>query len=146
MKQIKLTQNKFALVDNEDYEALKIFAWSYHVKGYAQANRMILNAPEGLQVDHINGNGLDNRRCNLRLVTNAQNAMNRNKYEKNLSSKYKGVSWEKSRKKWRADIQLDVVRTWLGYFDNERHAALAYDLWAKDIYKEYSKTNFTVVA
>ena len=81
--------------------------------------------PEGMHIDHINGNRYDNRLCNLRLATPQQNAQNRPKRQ-GTSSKYKGVYWSKPHNKWRAQIQHDGAWFNLGLYDSEEDAANAY--------------------
>lgn len=102
MKQIALTQGKFAIVDNSDYGMLSQFKWQYLPagNGYAKRavqiklekhkykvitvlmHRLILNAPEGVEIDHINRNSLDNRRCNLRICDRSTNMLNREGWAK----------------------------------------------------------------
>ena len=94
-----------------------------------------------LQVDHINGNRLDNRKENLRLVTPQQNNMNR-KPLKNSTSKYKGVFWDKNRNKWLVLIMIGDKSRYLGRYQDEREAALAYDKAAKKLFGEYAYLNF----
>ena len=153
-KEIPLTQGKVAIVDDEDYERLKGYSWQYNRKrGYAQRiaekngkraavylHREIMQPPPGMQVDHINGDKLDNRRNNLRIVTNQQNQYN-SKSRKGIS-KYKGVSWHKTAGKWRAYIGVDGKFKHLGLFTDEKEAALAYDRAARELFGEYAKTNF----
>ena len=144
-KLIPLTQGKFAIVDAEDYERLSKYKW--HVdKGdstyYAarsivgknfRMHREILNAPEGLVVDHRNHNGLDNRRENLRLCTVAENNMNRRPSKRaNKSSRFKGVSWDKRRRCYQAYIQQNGKLIKIGRFKSEIDAAKAYDEKAKE--------------
>jgi len=155
-KRIPLTQGKFAIVDDEDYERLSRFKWYtgksrntfYAVRSVKimgkwitrKMDRDILNVPIGFQVDHINRNGLDNRKVNLRTCTLAQNVRNR-KTPKH-SSKYKGVSWFKITKKWRAYIYPNNKFISLGYFMNEIDAAKAYDNKAKELFGEFACLNF----
>lgn len=140
MKKIPLTQGKFALVDDEDYEYLKRWKWYAHKDRntfYAarqtpqgggkqkmiQMHAEIIGRKEGFVTDHINGNGLDNRRGNLRHATNRQNGQNLH-VEK--SSKYPGVSWSKSNTNWRATIRVRGKVKYLGGFVDELEAAQAY--------------------
>ena len=94
-----------------------------------------------LYIDHINGNPLDNRKENLRLVTPQQNTMNKRSY-KNSTSKYKGVYWDKKYNKWRTRITIDNKKKHIGYYQDEREAALAYDKEAKKLFGEYAHLNF----
>ena len=93
-------------------------------------------------VDHINGNGLDNRRKNLRACTYAENSYNQIRKRPNCSSEYKGVSWSKASGKWRAHIVKDYKQLHLGLFETETEAALAYDLAAQQLFGEYACPNF----
>lgn len=89
-------------------------------------------------VDHINGNGLDNRRVNLRLATSLQNQGNSRK-RRNASSYYKGVSWYKPLKKWRAQIKVDKHVIHLGYFVSEEEAAIVYQEAAIAHFGEFAR-------
>ena len=142
MKEIALTQGKTALVDDEDYEQLNRFNWCISRAGklfYAMRNSprikgkrhriymhhvVIGTPPTGLQVDHENGMGVDNRKENLRFVTRRQNTQNKQNIKK--SSKYPGVYWNKNEKKWRAHITIKGKSKHLGYFTDEKEAFEAY--------------------
>lgn len=155
---IKLTQGKYAIVDDEDFEKINKFKWCAHYKSngrwYAvrtirKANdkqatlimhRMIMNVPTGLQIDHRNHNGLDNRKCNLRICTNTENRYNLKSQEG--TSKYKGVYWNKINKKWIVQIQLNGKSTYLGSYLNEIDGALAYDIKATELFGEFAYLNF----
>lgn len=89
-------------------------------------------------VDHINMNGLDNRRENLRVATKSQNSANTKPRSSNKSG-YKGVSWDKSRQRWRSRIRHNGQYFWLGYFDNLQDAYSAYCKKAKELFGEYAK-------
>ena len=148
---IPLTRDKVAIVDSCDYLELIKYKWSASKLGnvfYAVRNgegpnvlmhREILEAPEGSMIDHINHNGLDNRRCNLRLCTRSQNGMNRCK---NANNRFKGVSWHKDIKKWRAQITVKGRRISLGYFFCIVKAAKAYDKAALRYYGVFANINF----
>lgn len=152
---IPLTKGKVAIVDVEDYEWLSEHKWWTSTKSsgfYAcrQENnakiymhRIIIKAPQGLFVDHIDRNGLNNRRSNLRLCTISQNI--RNRRSKIGTSKYKGVYWDKKCNKWRAAIFLRE-HTNLGLFDNEVDAAKAYDRKADELFGEFAYLNFPELA
>jgi hypothetical protein len=109
-------------------------------------HRLAIKAPEGLDVDHRNGNPLDNRKENLRLATRAQNQLNkgpRSTYAgKTPSSRYKGVHWYKRKRKWQVQIQVKGNRHNLGYFTDELEAAKAYDRAALDLHGEFARLNF----
>jgi hypothetical protein len=105
-------------------------------------HREILHAPSHLMVDHINHNGLDNRKANLRLATSAQNSYNRRQFRKNKSSKYTGVSWKERTKKWAAIICYKREIIVVGYFKDEIQAAKAYDKAAKKYHTEFASLNF----
>jgi len=92
------------------------------------------------RVDHINGNGLDNRRCNLRLCEHKQNMANQGS-RKNTSSKYKGVTFYKRDQKWQAKISPNGKTIHLGYFDSEIEAAKAYNRKAVEVFGEFARLN-----
>jgi hypothetical protein len=152
-RQIPLTQGKYAIVDADDYYRLAKFNWYavpgnrtfYASKKMAQTNinmhRLIMDAPKNLVVDHIDHNGLNNRKSNLRICTNAQNACNMRPY-RGVSSKYKGVSWSKKKKKWEAGIKRDQKRYRLGFFETEIEAAKAYDKKASQLHGQFACLNF----
>jgi len=112
-------------------------------KAYIRMHREIINPPDHLVVDHINHNGLDNRKANLRPATRAQNNYNRIAIKrKNVSSKYKGVAWNKDKNKWRARIHFNGKLIFLGYFKDEIQAAKTYDEAAKKYYGRFAYLNF----
>ena len=160
MREILLNQDKVTLVDDADYDYLNQYRWHAHQnhgrKWYVERlirqdgkwkevfmHRQILAAPSGMETDHINGNGLDNRRCNLRICTTSENQQNQRAQSRLKSSQFKGVSWREREGKWRAIIQFHNKSIWLGYFISEVKAALAYDAAAKKYFGEFAKTNFT---
>lgn len=157
MKKIKLTQGKYALVDNKDFERLNKFKWhfkskknKFHGTGYAYKwgannkrmfmHHMVLKRKNGKFNDHINGNGLDNRRKNLRYCSAAQNMWNRGKYLKN-NSKYKGAHWHTTNKTWVANISVNGKQFHLGTFESEICAAKAYNVAAKKHHGEFACLN-----
>ena len=149
------SKNEEILVDIEDYEYLNQFSWNCY-GGYARTfrrrkedgyklrsntiHRLILNNPK-LDVDHINGNKLDNRRSNLRLATPLENNRNQKKIVKRCSSKYKGVVYHSRDLKWQAQIRIEGKRLFLGYFKCEEEAALAYNKAAIEHHKEFAVLN-----
>jgi hypothetical protein len=158
VKELELSQGKVALLDAEDFEWLSQWKWSarrhhrrtlwYAVRGVqladgrhttVQLHRQILDAPVHLQVDHIDGNGLNNRRGNLRLATAAQNARNRRVISG--TSGFKGVHFHKRDRRWRADIEVDRKTVCLGYFHTPEEAADAYDAAALEHFGEFACTN-----
>lgn len=159
MKKIKLTQGKYTIVDDEDYEYLNSFRWCAHKGGntfYAERHsdldpvtekrkiismhRVIMKTPKGFYTDHINRNGLDNRKENLRICTLGENVKNTRKYSNNTSG-YKGVSWSKFANKWRAQIKKDNKKIHLGYFDDKHEANVAYCKAAKELHGEFASPN-----
>lgn len=105
-------------------------------------HREILNAPNKTHVDHINRDTLDNRRSNIRVCTVTQNLANK-VGNRGATSKYKGVYWNKARKKWAAEIMKDAKAYWLGFFLNEDEAARAYDAAAIEKFGEFARLNFS---
>ena len=105
-------------------------------------HREIIKASDGEMCDHINHNGLDNRKVNLRLATRYQNAWNRRKPNVNSRSKYKGVSWNERQKRWHARIQVNNQSRSLGFFKDEVEAAKMYDAAAQKYHEEFAVLNF----
>lgn len=157
-KLIPLTKGKFAVVDDEDFEALSAFRWhAYpdrgtfyarrsdysegHVAKTVLMHRQVLGAGKGEQVDHVNGDGLDNTRTNLRFCTPLENARNARRRKDNQSG-FKGVVWHKQRKQWVAHIRIDGKLKHLGLFPTKEDAARAYDEVAKRIHKEFANLNY----
>ena len=165
MREIPLTRGYIAIVDDEDYEWLMQYKWrvqintkdamyaitslAKRIEGYSWTrhetmHRMILELPEGQHIDHINGNKLDNRKCNLRLCTPSQNNKNlgKNRTYRGVptTSTYKGVC-HRSRNCWSATINVDGVPHRLGHFPTEEAAANAYDEAAKRLHGAFARTN-----
>lgn len=103
-------------------------------------HRLIMNPPDGMHVDHINGDGLDNRRENLRVVTPQLNQANSRKHLPG-GSRFKGVCWHAGARKWRAYIAPERKQIHLGLFDSEIEAAEAYDKKARELFGEHAFTN-----
>lgn len=152
MKELKLTKGKYALVDDEDFEKLNNYSWHILRNGYAMArikgtnkkillHRLILNAPNGRMIDHINHNVLDNRKENLRFCSVTENARNSKLCSKNTSG-YKGVSWRANRNRWLAEIRIDGALKRLGHFIDKKEAAVAYNLAAQKYFGEFAYLNY----
>jgi hypothetical protein len=157
-RRIPLTRGKYAIVDPDDYHSLAAHKWQLHqnrtvsyavrtVRRPGQPNklmpmhRQVMNAPPGMLVDHINHDGLDNRKANLRLATPSQNSRNQRKC-KPTASRYKGLSWDRDGKKWRVRIRANGRYIPLGRFNDEIQAARAYDEAAKKYHGEFASLNF----
>jgi hypothetical protein len=149
---IPLTQGHVATVDDADYPLVAGYRWQLARRGrslYATTDvarghklymhRLITNAADGEQVDHVNHDGLDNRRENLRLCSAALNRRNQRKTRG--TSRYKGVSLFRNGK-WRATIKLNGKQHSLGHYVEEEDAARAYDAAARKMFGEYALTNF----
>ena len=153
MKEIKLTQGQVALVDDLDFEALNVFKWyaskernrfyaARHIyidgKGTtAKMHNMILN---GKGIDHIDHDGLNNQRSNLRFCTKSENNMNQRKLA-SATSMYKGVSFFKQTGKWAAYIKFNGKKIHLGLFDSEVEAAMSYNDKAIALFCEFANLN-----
>lgn len=139
---VPLTKGYEAIIDAADVDCVSKYSWccSIHTgKPYARRSmrrdngsksgvfihQELIGSTSGLDIDHINGNGLDNRRSNLRLATRSQNMMNRKKQANNTSG-HRGVSWQKQKRKWRAIIWASGCKTYLGDFKDIEEAHAAY--------------------
>jgi hypothetical protein len=147
MKTIPLTQGKIAIVDDCEFERLNRFKWwaiRTRAKWYAvreqNRKRMWMHREilgTNAESDHINGDGLDNRRINLRSCSHAQNCRNRRTFSS--KSGFKGVY--KSRNKWIAQLQPFRNRKYLGTFPTKEEAAIAYNQAAKETYGDFALLN-----
>jgi hypothetical protein len=157
---IPMAQPRYAKVDPADYERLRKYEWltkkgknSFYARrrvptGKAKKEKlvymhqMVIKAPKGMVIDHINRDGMDNRSGNLRPATYSQNLCNRKKRSGAMYSKYKGVHWHKLNKKWAARITFEKKTIELGSFPSEIEAAKAYDRAAKKYHGEFACLNF----
>lgn len=155
MNIIQLSQGLDAIVDDEDHEFLRQWRWSVsEVKGYTRyavrqdpdtrklvlMHRQIMGPKKGRVVDHINANGLDNRRSNLRVCTQAQNIAGRRR-KGGYSSRFRGVTWHKAANKWAASAGPKGGYRYIGLYRCETAAALAVDRRLASIYGEYARLN-----
>lgn len=150
MKKIKLRKKGFAIVDPMYYDMVNKLSWFIDGRGYVvtdtnrrkdrkliKLHRSIMNARKNEAVDHINRDRLDNRIKNLRICTIGQNNCNRGK-QKNNTSGYKGVTWDKKNKKWQASIQWLGKAHKVGRYKTAKQASLAYNKMAKIIHGEFA--------
>lgn len=143
---VPLSKGYHTIIDPEDFPRISARRWSYS-KGYAwnfrvsALHRLILNTEDGFSTDHINGNGLDNRKQNLRQVTHQQNICNQRSITG--ASKYKGVNFSKAANKWEARISVNGKRKALGCFKTEIEAAQEYDKAAIEMHGQYARLNTT---
>jgi hypothetical protein len=159
VKQIPLTRGQFALVDDEDFEYINQWKWCaqfmqstnsfYAHRGYREngkhkivsMHRIIMKAADScVWVDHIDHNTLNNQRSNLRFVNRSESAANRKSHKKS-TSKYLGVHWHKDSGKWQASIQKDKKQEYIGIFDDEKIAAIAYNKNALKLHGEFANLN-----
>lgn len=154
MKEIQLTQGQVALVDDQDYEFLSQWKWyaqkdryTYYAvrrdgKKRMKMHRQVLGLgyDSNLVGDHRDHNGLNNQRSNLRVATKSQNAANRLS-RKNSTSKYLGVSIDRLGKSWQVHVVKGKAQKYVGLFDNEESAALAYNKAAAEIHGEFASLN-----
>lgn len=161
MIEVPLTQGKVALIDDEDAERVLTYKWTlcaiprpnkttYYARRGTQRggknktillHRFILDAPDGLQVDHINGDSLDNRRSNLRLATNAQNHCNMPATRPNQLG-FRGIETMKDGRQFKARIKVEGQIIRIGPFSTPEDAARGYDLMAKHYHGEFATLNF----
>lgn len=152
MKQIPLTQGKITLVDDDIYAAIGHFKWYalksrntwYAVRNFVKDNgkqsklylhHCVIGLPlDNNEVDHKDGDGLNNQNYNLRIVSGRFNSSNRHDFRSgSKSSQYSGVTWFATRNKWKAALQIKGRNKHLGYFDNEQDASAAYQTALKGL-------------
>lgn len=154
MKEIKLTNGGVALVDDEDFEKLSSYKWHRHDERTLQyvrvalygsgkqqillMHRVVMNAPTGVDVDHRDGDGLNNQKYNLRLCTDQQNSMNLKLFRTSTSG-HKGVSWNKQFKKWEAYIWFHRKKIRLGEYKEKSDAIAARENAEKELYGNWSR-------
>lgn len=152
-REIPLTKGLVALVDDADHARVSARKWhaavmqrsAYARNGHEFLHRFILSAPAGLEVDHINGDGLDNRRSNLRLATRQQNSANSAPHPKPRGhSRFRGVSryTRPGYSRWMAYITVSGKHIRLGYFTSEEEAARCYDAAARKHFGAFARPNF----
>lgn len=158
MKQIQLTQDKVTVVDDADFDWLSQWKWFAHFNFYnwyaartvwqldgkshtVKMHRIIIAAGDGTEIDHIDGDGLNNRRDNLRVVTHQQNMFNRSTTRKNISG-FKGVTWHKRDLIWQVNIGCNGKTKYLGSFHDAEEAARVYDAAARKLFGEFARLNF----
>lgn len=153
MKEILLTKGMVAFVDDEDFELLNQHKWCACKGGNTHyANRkvngkcvsmqiILIGRKSGKSIDHKDGNGLNNQKSNLRYATKTENAQNQRR-RAGSKSVYKGVAWHTRSGKWSVRIQIpNGKRISLGYFCDEKTAAIAYNKAALKYFGEYSRLN-----
>jgi hypothetical protein len=150
-KQIQLSNGGIAVVDDDDYDLLSKSRWTRlnnHSVSYAMLlkasgismHRIIMGLKKGdtRQVDHIDGDGLNNRKSNLRVVTRRENSLNR-KLNKNNTSGHRGVEWDDRNNTWRARITVNNRQIQLGRFENKQDAVTAYEAAADKYFGEFRR-------
>ncbi len=161
MKLIPLTQGQVSRVDDEDYERLSVHKWHARRKKNtfyaARTTSRRANPPKknifmhreiaglkdlSLQVDHEDGDGLNNQRYNLRTATNSQNHAGFLTLRKDKTSKFRGVSWHKGTRKWLARLNVQKTRKYLGVHESEESAAEAYDAATLEHFGAFAQLNF----
>jgi hypothetical protein len=159
MKKIPLTKGKFAIVDDDDFEFVSEHKWYCNSNNMAVyecridrtkirflMHRVIMDCPDGMEVDHINGDRLDNRKENLRIVTRHQNMLNR-KVRSDSKTGYKGVEYKSDQARSRpyaAYIRIDNKKKTLGHYKTAEEAAKIYDEAALKYHGEYANLNFSI--
>jgi hypothetical protein len=160
IQHIQIADGVFATVDDDGFDELSKYCWylddngratrvehvylgfkKYKSRHVRMHHDVIGRPPEGLVIDHINNNRLDNRLCNLQFATQKQNSQKTIKQCRKTSSKYKGVCWDKERKKWMAYLKTGGRRVFTKRFDTELEAARAYNAKAREVFGEFALLN-----
>jgi hypothetical protein len=150
----------YFFIDGEDFDKIKMYKWSFsgnkrsklYIAGLdynkitkkskgIKLHRLIMDCPKNMMVDHIDGNPLNNCKSNLRICTNSENLRNSDKRKDGLTSKYKGVCFDKSRNNFMSQIQFNKKHYSLGRYTNEEDAAIAYNNAAVKYFGEFAKLN-----
>lgn len=159
MKLIQLRRGEFAKIDDEDFDLVSKYKWYANKNGrtkYAKSttrnnnvqtivlmHRLVFQGEiKGKQIDHIDGDGLNNQKSNLRICSYSENQMNR-KPRTDTLSKFKGVTFRPRERKWYASIKINGKSKTLGRFEVEIDAAITYDNAAKELFGEYARLNFS---
>lgn len=149
-KLIPLTKGRFAIVDDEDFDFLMQWHWCTTHYGYAcrssvhgetMMHRLIMKSPKGFDTDHIDGNPLNNQKSNLRICSHRDN-IRWASGQRNSSSRFKGVTFDKQTNKWRASIKIDGKYIGIMRCDSEEDAARAYDAKAHELFGNFARLNF----
>lgn len=152
-KSIELTNGYETIVDDDDYSWLTQWTWRACVSRWQRhiyvvrsgdemrMHRLITNTPKGMMVDHANGDGLDNRRANLRVCSAIENQRNKRKRIGVSSSIFKGVSWDRQCHRWRVQIMVEGRNKSIGRFATEAEAAVAYNDAATVLFGEFALLN-----
>jgi len=153
------------LIDDEDFEKYSKIRWRarnnhgsnmFYIASYVyvegtkkrkniELGRYLLDAQKGEIIDHINRDTLDNRKCNLRICSTAENNRNTIKRKDGLTSNYKGVYWKKEMKKYCAQINFNRKKIFIGYYDNEDQAAIAYNIAAVKYFGRFARPNENIM-
>lgn len=152
MKKINLTKGQVAIVDDNRFDELNNKKWYAHKRSntfYAvrcERKKAIhmhhqVTGFKYAMIDHINGDGLDNRECNLRPCTRSENGINSRIYKNNKSG-LRGVFWHKRDKKWHTYIRKNGTPFFIGYFDDKEEAGRAYRKKAIELFGEFAVLNF----
>ena len=157
MKFINITRDAVVVIDDEDYERISRHRWALNPEGSGYAIRKgakrrgekrtvamhqeIMHAPPGSLIDHINGNGLDNRKSNLRFADTQKNSFNKAKAKGTYTSKYKGVFQRGGENKWTARIKYNDHHVELGEYESESLAAAVYNYAAAVFFGEFRREN-----
>lgn len=144
-------KDKQCILDEEDFYYYSQWKWQINNSGYVRRtlkqagkpdktvylHRLIMMPPIGKEIDHINGNKLDNRKSNLRICNRSNNMLNSKKRIKKCSSKYKYVYWNKTNKRW----NVEVGEIWGGAFKDEKLAGIRANELIKELHGEFAKLN-----